>query len=64
MMGYEAGLHRKRLRDNAESFGERIDREKPSRQAQRIGRLWDAWHAEPKSVEKSEQEARKKVLAA
>jgi CHAD domain-containing protein len=47
--------YQKELRDNSVSLGQRIYEEKPRLFLQRMKHLWDAWQAEPKSLEKFEK---------
>jgi CHAD domain-containing protein len=50
--------YQKELRDNAESFGERIREEKPRQLTRRMRKLWKTWRTEPKSVEEFEKNNR------
>ncbi len=50
--------YQKELRDNSMSLGQRIYEEKPRLFIQRMKHLWDAWQAEPKSLEKFEKRQR------
>jgi len=47
----------KELRKNALAVGARIYEEKPRAFARRMRTLWDAWQAEPKSLEKAEEQS-------
>ena len=47
--------YQKELRGNAVSLGQRIYEEKPRQFTQRMKHLWDAWEAEPKSLENLEK---------
>jgi CHAD domain-containing protein len=47
--------YQEELRANAVSLGQRIYEEKPRQFTQRMKHLWDAWQAEPKSLENLEK---------
>jgi CHAD domain-containing protein len=53
--------YQKELRDNAESFGNRIHLEGPRRFTRRMRKLWQEWRAEPTSVEHFEKEHLKRL---
>jgi CHAD domain-containing protein len=50
--------YQKELRDNSESFGDRIRQEKPRQFTRLMKKLWKAWKTEPKSVEEFEKKKR------
>ena len=50
--------YQKELRGNAVSLGQRIYEVKPKQFTDRMKHLWDAWQAEPKSLEKIEKRQR------
>jgi CHAD domain-containing protein len=56
--------YQKELRDNAESFGQRIHREKPRQIVKRMRQLWEERQAEPRSLEEFEKAERKEGAAA
>jgi hypothetical protein len=47
--------YQKELRGNAVSLGQRVYEEKPKQFTERMRHLWDAWQAEPKTLEKLER---------
>jgi CHAD domain-containing protein len=56
--------YQKELRGNALSLGQRIYEEKPKQFVERMKQLWEAWQAEPKSLEKFEKRQTRPPAAA
>ncbi len=62
-----AAERQKQLRDNSIALGQRLYEERPRQFVQRMQKLWDAWHQDPKSmkpVQKNQRNAAKKAPAA